>query len=273
MTQRGYLLDDDHERGRVRLSLVERLEDPATIALLERLGVVPGWRCLEVGAGHGSIAEWLTTRVGRAGRVVATDVDTIFLEERGLAGLEVRRHDLVRDELEREAFHLVHARHVLVHIPEREAVLRKLARALRPGGVLLIEEPDIATDGPDPSASEQDRETYARVAPEIHGFLAARGLGLRTGARMYGWMRAIGLEDVSAEGRIRTFRGGDPAARSPHMLAFRDLAPALVTAGGVGGKDLAAFLALADDPGFAWRESLTIATWGRRSRRTGAARV
>jgi hypothetical protein len=128
----------------------------------------------------------------------------------------------------------------------------------------VVEEPDIATDGADPSASEGSREIYARVAPEIHAFLSERGLDLRTGARAFGWMAALGLDDVRAEGRIRTFRGGDPTARSPHMMAFADLAPALVEAGAVGAGDMAAFLALADDPLFAWRESLTVATWGRR---------
>jgi len=206
MTERRYLLDEDRERGRERLTLLERLEDPATIALLERLGVAPGWRCLEIGAGHGSIAAWLVERVGSTGSVEATDLDTTYLDERSLVGLAFRRHDVARDDLPRDAFDLVHARNVLVHVEERESVLRKVARALCPGGVLLVEEPDIGTDGADPSAAEHQRRIHDRVAPAVHRFLAARGLDLRTGARLFGWMRALGLAEVRAEGRIRTIQ-------------------------------------------------------------------
>ena len=66
-------------------------------------GVGPGWRCLEVGAGAGSIAGWLADRVGPSGQVIATDLDTRFLEQQARPNLEVRRHDVVRDPLETDA--------------------------------------------------------------------------------------------------------------------------------------------------------------------------
>src|SRR5262245_53459505 len=57
--------DPDEER---RLTLLESLVDPGTIQRLSNLDVGPGWRCLEVGAGRGSIAKWLSEKVeiGRA---------------------------------------------------------------------------------------------------------------------------------------------------------------------------------------------------------------
>jgi hypothetical protein len=62
-----------------RLALLERRFDPGTIRRLGNLGVTSGWRCLEVGAGHGSVARWLPAQVGLAGSVVAADIDTHFL--------------------------------------------------------------------------------------------------------------------------------------------------------------------------------------------------
>ena len=69
--------DPDEER---RLTLLESLVDPGTIQRLSNLDVGPGWRCLEVGAGRGSIAKWLSEKVGTKGSVVAIDIDTRFLD-------------------------------------------------------------------------------------------------------------------------------------------------------------------------------------------------
>ncbi len=82
-----------------RLESLEGWFDPLTHRHLETIGIGVGWRCLEVGAGGGSIARWLAQRVGPSGSVVATDVDVRFLT--GLpAMVEVRRHDVVSDALE-----------------------------------------------------------------------------------------------------------------------------------------------------------------------------
>src|SRR5215467_8947307 len=141
-----YLLDNAWSDGRARLDAVEEFLDPGTIALLERRGVGAGWTCLELGAGGGSIARWLASRVGATGRVLATDLDTRHLVDVAeLANVEVRRHDIVAETLPEAAFDLVHARLVLEHLRERDEVLRKLVRALKRGGWLLVESVDYAS--------------------------------------------------------------------------------------------------------------------------------
>ena len=52
-----------------RLGLLEEIFDP--VSRRRRSGVQAGWRCLEVGAGRGSMAVWLAERVGPRGGVVA----------------------------------------------------------------------------------------------------------------------------------------------------------------------------------------------------------
>jgi hypothetical protein len=59
---------------------IEATRDHGTRALLERLGIGPGLRCLEVGAGGGSIAAWMADQAGDGGHVLATDIDTTHLE-------------------------------------------------------------------------------------------------------------------------------------------------------------------------------------------------
>ena len=77
--------------------------------------------------------EWLSRRVGSSGHVLATDISTSFLDVLDLPNLEVRRHDIVQDDLPEDAFDLVHARLVLTHLAERDIALRRMVKALKPG--------------------------------------------------------------------------------------------------------------------------------------------
>src|SRR5262245_34426627 len=140
-----YLFDHAVKTERERLAAIEAAANPLTIECLETIGVSEGWRCLEVGAGAGSIAEWLGRRVGPKGKVVATDLQTKFLEAIDAPNLEVRKHDITREELEPDAFDLVSARKVLEHLPDPSAALRRMVAALRPGGWLLVEDSDLAS--------------------------------------------------------------------------------------------------------------------------------
>lgn len=259
-----YLIDKDRREARRRLAVQERVFDPITRSYLERIGVGEGWSCLELGAGGGSVAAWLADRVGPRGRVLAADLETGFLDELDLPNLEVRRLDVAAEDLERGAFDLVHARDLLVHIPEREAVLKKMAEALKPGGWILAEEPDVSSDIPDPLAPEAARRLYSRLVEAIYSALRERGLDPNFGARLPGLLYRLGFESVHSEGWCRTYRGGQGADASPHMMAFPDLQELVTSSGGVTAGEFQDFLALADDPAFSWREGITVAAWGRR---------
>jgi hypothetical protein len=73
-----YVFDNVGEQTPNRFSALEALFDAGTFQHLDALGVSPGWRCLEVGGGSGSVARWLSQRVGLSGRVVVTDIDPGF---------------------------------------------------------------------------------------------------------------------------------------------------------------------------------------------------
>src|SRR6266542_2540242 len=139
-TGASYLFNQDREQERARLAGLSAQFDPVTVRHLATVGVAAGWHCLEVGAGAGSIARWLAAMVGSTGRVVATDLDTRFLDDLPHPPVEVVRHDIAGDPVEQDAFDLVHARAVLEHVPSRGEVVPRLAKALRPGGVLVLED-------------------------------------------------------------------------------------------------------------------------------------
>ncbi|MFD5537476.1 hypothetical protein ACFWIJ_06380, partial [Streptomyces sp. NPDC127079] len=80
MTQAdGYLLDNRQSEAGQRFDAFARLFDPTTFRHLEASGLTTGWRCWEVGAGGTSVVSWLAAKVGPAGQVVATDIDTSLL--------------------------------------------------------------------------------------------------------------------------------------------------------------------------------------------------
>ncbi|HLL49805.1 MAG TPA: class I SAM-dependent methyltransferase, partial [Thermomicrobiales bacterium] len=132
-----YMLDNAWQQARQRLTGLEAWLDPGTIRHLEALGVDAGWQCWDVGSGGGSIAAWLGARVGTSGHVLATDIDTRFLDALAAPNVEVRQHNVVTEPLPEGAFDLVHARAVLEHLPQREQVLERMVAALKPGGWLL----------------------------------------------------------------------------------------------------------------------------------------
>jgi SAM-dependent methyltransferase len=136
-----YILDRSWEPERRRLTLQEQTLDPMTFDHLERIGVQAGWRCLEVGAGAGSVVSWLADRVGPTGKVVAIDIDTKLIDHLVGPVIEVRNQDLMTAELS-EGFDLVHCRLVLGHLPEKDEALGRLHEAVRPGGWMCTEEAD-----------------------------------------------------------------------------------------------------------------------------------
>src|SRR5687768_14778898 len=99
MDMPDYAFVNAWEHTRRRLAGLEAMADPGTIRLLEALSVGEGWDCLEVGAGSGSIAQWLSQRVGMAGSVTAIDLDTRWLAGINAANLVVLERDILKDAL------------------------------------------------------------------------------------------------------------------------------------------------------------------------------
>jgi ubiquinone/menaquinone biosynthesis C-methylase UbiE len=167
-----YLLDNANAKADTRMDVLARLYDESTQRALERVGVGAGWHCLEVGGGGGSVARWLAARVGAKGRVLCTDINTRIIEgHRGNTpeNLEVQSHDIANDPLPDAAFDLVHARLVLIHVPQRERALERMVAALKPGGWLVIEDFDSASIQPD--AGINRAETPIRTSEAVRHYL------------------------------------------------------------------------------------------------------
>jgi predicted O-methyltransferase YrrM len=262
-TQTGYVMDPAWREERVRLQGIETMYDPITREQLTAVGIAPGWSCLEVGGGAGGVAMWMASVVGTDGHVVATDLDPRFLE--GLDGIEVRRHDIVKDDLEPAAFDLIHSRMVLEHIPDREQALARMIPALKPGGWLVIE--DIDFGGPMVAALARYtaepglREIYERILAGFEKFMTAAGADLELGTRLVRLFEAAGLVNVYAEARARLLRSGESDFA---RLSADQLREPLIAAGLVTGAELDTFLAAVAEPSASTMSLFLVSARGQR---------
>ena len=249
-----YLLDNAANEATDRFDALAAVFDAGTERHITALGIARGWRCLEVGAGGGSIARWLAGVVGPDGGVLATDIDPRHLSTDGFANLQVRRHDLALEALPTSAFDLVHARLVLMHIREHAAALQRLIKAVNPGGWLLVEDFSL----PFGSAHAPLGSLAA-----IRRLMTAGGVDLDGGHTLASRFRASGLEEVDTEARAYIWYG-----RSAGSKVFRanieQLRAAIEREGIVTPAEVAADLARLDDPDFALPSPVMWAAWGRR---------
>ncbi|WP_328431298.1 methyltransferase domain-containing protein [Streptomyces sp. NBC_00453] len=259
----GYLLDNQQNEAGERFDAFATLFDPTTFRHLEGLGVGSGWRCWEVGAGGTSVVSWLAEKVGATGKVVATDIDTSLLASVARPPVDVRVHDVGAEEPPGEGFDLVHARLVLVHVPDRERALRSMVKALRPGGRLLIEDADPALQPlvcPDEHGPEQELANRLR-----HGFrhlLADRGADLAYGRRLPRLLREAGLRQVEADAY---FPLTSPACATLESATIRQIRDRLVSAKIATNEDVDRHLANIASGAMDLATAPMISAWGRKA--------
>ena len=264
----AYVFDNSWDKERQRLAGLESMLDPGTRRHLDAVGVSAGWTCLEVGGGGGAVAQWLCRRVGETGKVVATDLDTRFLDALGEPNLEALRHNIVTDELPEAHFDLIHSRLVLEHLAERDAVMKRLVAALKPGGWIVIEDLDCHGLFADPPRmfryTGNGTQTAVRVWQAVIGVMQQAGYDAEFGFRLPGEMMALGLEEVGGELRASIFPGGSPGTVA-HRFTLEHLRERILALGTVSADDLdRESTRLADPRILCSMPSGLMAAWGRR---------
>ena len=254
----NYALDNSWDHAKRRLALLEQYLDPITRRRIDGLGLQQGWRCLEVGAGGGSVAVWLCGRVGPGGSVVATDINTRLLEGIEQPNFEARRHDITSDSLPDGEFDFVHTRWLLHHLPEPERAIRRMIGALRPGGWLLLEEVDFFPVHTSPSGVYVDF-----MVALVNTVVGASGRDCFWARELPGLVAGVGLAQVGSDCDVAVLRGGSPIAEFFSLTAEQMREPILAS-GALSPDGLAQALTLLRTPGFWAFAGGCVAVWGQR---------
>ena len=268
MQRNPYIFDNAAEAETAeRFASLDALYNFRTFRFLETAGIGPGWHCLEVGGGSGSVAAWMADRVGPSGYVLVTDIDPRFMEGsayRRPAHMELRRHDIGTDPLPEQAFDLIHARLVLMHVPQRREALARLVAALKPRGWLVIEDVDgrvIDRTIPVPDAAAA--ALFKRVAGALVTLMEERGFEVEWARRLHGRLKAAGLTQVGMEGHVAVSEGGSLGA-SLDAANFAQVRREAVAKGLVTDAEIDAVLARLNAPDFALFSLVMFTAWGRR---------
>ena len=220
---RQYLLGDSR-REAARLRAQARLWDPTSLALFDRLGVRSGLDILEIGPGQGSLHMELRRRV--RGPVDAVEQSPAFAARLirlctrdGFGPGRIQVSSLMDAKLPPNHYDMIFARWVFLFLAEPEQHLKRLVRALKPGGLIALE--------------DYHRDSFALIPrpPEWLDFIAAdraffasQGSDANIGARLPELYRKAGLEIVETVPTIKIGRPGSPVWKwlSTYFLGVMD---------------------------------------------------
>ena len=237
-------------------SRLERQADelmPDSRALLDRTGLRPGNSVIDLGCGPRGILDLLAERVSPGGRVVGVDSDPAhtamaseFAAKRGLANVELITTDARDTGLPSGSFDLVHARTLLINVPEPAQVVAEMARLARPGGWVVAMEPDAeyTVCYPPDAAFSRLREIFPVVA-------GRNGADPHIGRRVPELFRQAGLHEVAVEATAHVYPLGH-SRRTIRMDLMRAMRPYVLELGLASEAELgeldAAARAHLDDP-------------------------
>jgi SAM-dependent methyltransferase len=261
MSDGTYLFDNAAAEAGRRFDALAALFNPTTFRHLEELGLDHGWRCWEVGAGGPTVPNWLASRVGSTGSVLATDINTSWVSKQLAPNVEVRLHDVVQDEAPTGQFDLVHARLVVSHLPGRGEALNRMIGSLRPGGWLVIEDFDKVMPLSCIDASLPEHHRANKLHSAVRELLALRGADLEYARSLPRIFRELGLVRVRADAY---FAVTTPAANALSFVNISQVRDALIDNQLATREEIDAHLTAVADGTIDVGTAALISAWGQR---------
>jgi SAM-dependent methyltransferase len=203
-----------------RLLQQVELYAPEAHWLLDRLNIMPGSRAIDLGCGPLGILDLLSDRVGPRGEVFGVESEARFVDlakrlvaERQLQNVRVMPGDATATGLPDKSFQFVHARLLLIVVPDPTKVVTEMVRLVEPGAAVAIEEVDVAT-----WECEPPHPAWTRLFQVFATVYALDGMDLRIGRRLPGLLRAAGLQNVGYEVHARA--NGPADFHQQQLLVF-----------------------------------------------------
>jgi SAM-dependent methyltransferase len=240
---------------------------PDSAALLDRAGVRPGQAAIDLGCGPRGILDLLAGRVSPGGRVVGLDADpahtamaAAFVSARALSGVEIVTADARHTGLPAGSFDLVHARTLLVNLPDPAAVMAEIARLAKPGGAVAVAEPDT-----EHALCYPPNRAFDRICEIFPVVFSRNGADPAIGRRVPELFRDAGLTDIKVESRTQMYPPGN-SRRTIRLDLVNAMRPQIVEMGLASGPELDELDAAArphlEDPRTVVMSGLLFLVWG-----------
>jgi ubiquinone/menaquinone biosynthesis C-methylase UbiE len=237
--------------------------------LLDRVGLRPGQAVIDLGCGPRGILDLLAERVAPAGRVVGLDADPAhaamaaeFAAGRGLGGVQIMTADARRTGLPPGSFDLVHARTLLVNVPDPADVAAEMVRLARPGGRVASMEPDT-----EHGRCHPPHPAFDRLCDIFTAAFRRNGADPWIGRRVPELFRQAGLEDIQVEARVQMYPPGN-SRRTIRADLVRAMQPQVLEMGLASAAELdeldTAARAHLQDPHTLVISGLLFLTWARK---------
>lgn len=216
----------EHER----LDAQARFWSPDAAALFDSAGVQAGWHVADLGCGTLDVTLQLARRVGKDGSVRAVDSDALLVRRMArlassipTADVRVCDGDAYATGWPDASLDAAHARFLAAPAGRLDDLVAEMHRLVRPGGCLLLQEPDAAT-------WDVAAPAWPRLRSLIRSGFALRGGNFDAGRALVAALERAGAVDVQSRAVVRTIGAGHPYAALP--LAFaRQLRPLWVSEG------------------------------------------
>ena len=253
------------EAGKKRLDLLARVQEPTTLALLDKLDIRPGERFIDLGCGGGHVSIEAARRVGAGGSVVGVDLDATKLalarqsaEEGGLGNIDFR--ECKADEIvESDSFDVAYARFLLTHLSDPLAVLRAMLKALKPGARVALEDIDFRGVFSHPPSPHVERFAELYTVAVRH-----KGGDANIGPRLPSLLREAGFEQIGASVVQVAYLDGD--LKRILLATMEGIADAALAAGMATveelGQTVEGLRAFTDDPTTFLSMPRVVQAWG-----------
>lgn len=263
---RDYVIEGGRP-GRDRLRLLSSVLAPTTNDLLDRVGVRPGMRCLDVGCGGGDVTRELARRVGPDGLAVGVDFDEAVValaaedaRQEGASNVSFRLADAQSLPGAADS-DIVYARFLLTHLRDWRGALRRMVDVARPGGVVAVE--DIEFTG---HFCHPECEAFRRYVVLYQEVVTRHGGDPNVGPKLPLAMLDAGLVGVDVRVVQPAFLSGDGKRLAAVTMAR--VAPRMVEAGLATAEEVAEIVAeleaACDDPRLMLSLPRIFQVWGRR---------
>jgi ubiquinone/menaquinone biosynthesis C-methylase UbiE len=242
---------------------------PDSAALLDRAGLRPGHSAIDLGCGPRGILDLLAGRVSPGGRVVGLDADPAhtamaagFVSDQALAGVEIVTADARHTGLPPDSFDLVHARTLLVNLPEPAAAVAEMVRLAKPGGAVAVAEPDT-----EHALCYPPNQAFDRICEIFPVVFSRNGADPAIGRRVPELFHQAGLAEVGVESRTQMYPPGN-SRRTVRLDLIRAMRPQIIDMGLADEDELDELDAAArphlQDPHTVVMSGLLFLVWGRK---------